>query len=351
MSKITPLLLILLLPILVACSPVADDHFVINRAGAYMPVWIHGDLDTDSYLVVVNGAMTTGRIYHWFDAFRKLEQDYAVVYWDPRGAGLAEGNPADSTMNLDNFIADTDLLLDTLWARHQPKNIILVSHSFGGAVASGYLLEAQRRAKVSAHVDVAGVRSYRELYTIVRGIMLQYAAAILADDSRDESYHAHWRDIETWYQQHTSHPKSGTSASTTHYKYTKSLYKEWNYDADAHNKKLAEDMNSAGFDDTISGPFNPFSFAYNSQHFTENFDFDKVDNSVDDLAVIDIPTLIIAGEYDAGVPPDFAVTTYNSIGTAATDKHFSVYPGADHFVMYDDAERFYNEVRQLVEDL
>ncbi|MGA9521883.1 MAG: alpha/beta fold hydrolase [Myxococcaceae bacterium] len=69
-------------------------------------------------------------------AFNELEQRYAVVYWDQRGSGTSQGDVDPSTLSMEQFIEDTDRVLETLAMRYSPRSIFLVGHSWGGSLGS-----------------------------------------------------------------------------------------------------------------------------------------------------------------------------------------------------------------------
>ena len=62
-----------------------------------------------------------------------LEDDFVMVYWQQRGAGMsfAAGKASPEAMNLDQFIADTAALASLLADRFGKDRVFLMGHSWG----------------------------------------------------------------------------------------------------------------------------------------------------------------------------------------------------------------------------
>ena len=64
-----------------------------------------------------------------------LEEDFTVVWWDRRGAGLSY-NPKIplATMTVEQSIADTQAVTNYLWQRFGQEKIYLLAHSGGSFI-------------------------------------------------------------------------------------------------------------------------------------------------------------------------------------------------------------------------
>ena len=70
------------------------DYFFLERDGAVMPIWVRGNVDSRTLLLMVHGG--PGDSAQWYiesQAFKALEARYGVAYWDQRGAGTSQGAP------------------------------------------------------------------------------------------------------------------------------------------------------------------------------------------------------------------------------------------------------------------
>ncbi|MBO6768093.1 MAG: alpha/beta hydrolase [Erythrobacter sp.] len=91
---------------------------------------------------------------HWADA---LKSDYRVVRYDQRGHGLT-GPVADGNYALDGFIEDIDAVADAL----DIERFTLAGNSMGGAIAMGYAIENPDRLDGLVLVDASGAPIERE---------------------------------------------------------------------------------------------------------------------------------------------------------------------------------------------
>lgn len=66
---------------------------------------------------------------------RRLEDDFHVIFWDQRGAGLSERHHAD-TLTIAQYDDDLDWLVDH-FSPNRP--VFLVGHSWGGMYAANYI--------------------------------------------------------------------------------------------------------------------------------------------------------------------------------------------------------------------
>ncbi len=83
-----------------------------------------------------------------------LEQDFTVVWWDQRGAGLSYRADIDpATMTVDQIVADTLAVTDYLRDRFGHDKVYLVGHSGGSFI--GILAAARAPESFHAYVGVA----------------------------------------------------------------------------------------------------------------------------------------------------------------------------------------------------
>ena len=158
--------IILMLLVLASCSPfyTEGDFFYVENKGALMPVLVRGNTASDNYLVFLHGGPGgTSFEYEWMKAFQELESLYRIVYWDQRGSGNAQGNPPADTMNVDQFVEDTDMVIDTIRQKYGISKVFLMGHSWGGGLGTAYLLDTNCATKVKGWIEVDGT------YNLVMG--------------------------------------------------------------------------------------------------------------------------------------------------------------------------------------
>jgi pimeloyl-ACP methyl ester carboxylesterase len=106
-----------------------------------------------------------------------LENDFTVVWWEQRGAGLSYGpGIPPETMTLEQFVADTLSVTDYLRDRFSKEKIYLMAHSGGTFIG----LQAAARAPEAYHayIGVAQVVHQRESERLAYEYMLERYRAI-----------------------------------------------------------------------------------------------------------------------------------------------------------------------------
>jgi carboxypeptidase C (cathepsin A) len=105
--KITFLSIFALLAIVLGSTVIKiwpSSYFWVERSNARMPVWIRGNIDSDTFIVFNHGgpgscgtaeslfevSPADGRSNH-VSPLQSLENDYAVAYWDQRHSGMSSG--------------------------------------------------------------------------------------------------------------------------------------------------------------------------------------------------------------------------------------------------------------------
>jgi len=59
-----------------------------------------------------------------------------LVYWDQRYSGMTQGHYDRSTMTPDQFIEDTEKIVETLQSQYPGKKLFMIGHSWGGTIGS-----------------------------------------------------------------------------------------------------------------------------------------------------------------------------------------------------------------------
>lgn len=120
----------------------ASLYMLVRGARCDAPVllWLHGG---------PGGAERP--LFRLYD--RDLEDQFVVAYWDQRGAGRSWDREADpAKLTIDQMLADTDAVVDTLRGAYGDEGVALVGHSWGAALA--LLYAARHPETVAAMVAV-----------------------------------------------------------------------------------------------------------------------------------------------------------------------------------------------------
>src|SRR5579875_1202194 len=117
----------------VQLSTRADDVFWVTNAGADMPVWVKGNTASKIFIFILHGGPGDGSYSYSGVETARLQQSYAVAFWDQRDAGASAGNANLGKLSLSQMVNDLENVLKVLKYRYgNDIEVFLYSHSFGG---------------------------------------------------------------------------------------------------------------------------------------------------------------------------------------------------------------------------
>ena len=193
-----------IIPVLLLTACIKDefqidgDFFYLNNAGAKMPVWVKGDTDPGKFIIMLHGGPEGGssQYYTIFPSHKKIEEHFAIVYWDQRMCGMSQGNPSMSDATLELFTDDLDKLVTLINYKYSNPKLFLMGHSWGGALGTNYLLEHQN--KISGWIEIDGGHSWTSANAISRDSMMAFAEnKIQTNEEKD-----YWQFALDWYSKH-----------------------------------------------------------------------------------------------------------------------------------------------------
>ena len=140
MTKFT---LIIVLLTALSCS---RDNAATPKISIFEPIYINGiqqwvlirgNDDSKPVLLYLHGGPGSSLVPFAYKATDKLVDHCIVVYWDQRGAGLSYNEKIpQSTMNINQFIKDTKMMVDYLKQRFKKEKIFLLGHSWGSTLGT-----------------------------------------------------------------------------------------------------------------------------------------------------------------------------------------------------------------------
>lgn len=161
-------------------NPVPDsisEKIFVNINGVEQGMFIKGKNIHNPVLLFVHGG--PGMPEYWLtQSFPTgLEEDFTVVWWDQRGAGLSfnkDINP--ETMTVDQFIADTITVTNYLRERFQKEKIYLLGHSWGSYIG----IQAAERAPelYHAYIGMGQISHQIKSEQLAYGYALEYYASM-----------------------------------------------------------------------------------------------------------------------------------------------------------------------------
>lgn len=159
------LLTLALLAVVAGCSSTepfrdADGRIVpgsiatledVSIGGVSQRIWLRGINRNNPPLILLHGGpgASEAPLFRHYNA--ALEQGFVVVYWEQRGAGRSFHGTSDAAaMNIEQFVADLDELVDVIRERFHADKVVLLGHSWGTTVGTRYAFAHPE--KVAAYV-------------------------------------------------------------------------------------------------------------------------------------------------------------------------------------------------------
>ena len=123
-------------------ATVVDDASLPSMKinGVQLHLETYGEPDQPVIIVLHGGP---GADYRSLLGLKELADQYHVVFYDQRGAGLSERLSADE-LTIQDYLEELDAIVDHFG---QGKPVYIIGHSWGAALASGYLGYAPQKVE------------------------------------------------------------------------------------------------------------------------------------------------------------------------------------------------------------
>ena len=314
------------------------DFFHLKHKGANMPVWVKGDFNSDVIIITVHGGPgDSGMEQHIAKGFKFLEEDYLMVYWDQRWSGMTQGHYDKETMHPDQFIEDTEKIVDLIQHKYPGKKLFMLGHSWGGQLSAGYLGRENNGSNFNGWIDLDG-SIYGDLEAqLMKKWILDRVPAELSKPDADKIF---WQFIIDWYDEN---PTPGNYSEAEPYLYVSALK------GDAYDWEKVQAENPTPYIELIFKSM--FSMSFYSDSFGKKSDMIAYDelNYTTELTNITIPALMLWGADDGVVPAEVADYVYANLGTPESQKSVVKLPECAHGPQHEQPEMFYDEISAFVE--
>ncbi|GAB5449563.1 alpha/beta fold hydrolase [Gymnodinialimonas sp.] len=141
---------------------VTDDPTLPSEtiAGVQLHMRVHGGPADAPVIIVLHGG--PGGDFRSLGALARLSDNFTIVFYDQRGAGLSERVPAEM-LTLDGYLAELSAIAETVSPDAPP---ILIGHSWGAMLATAYLGRNPGGAKAAVliepgYLDEAGFAAWQ----------------------------------------------------------------------------------------------------------------------------------------------------------------------------------------------
>jgi pimeloyl-ACP methyl ester carboxylesterase len=308
------------------------DWFYLENDGAIMPVWVRGNLSSKTFILFLHtGPGNTSMTYAISYAHKKLQNDYAMVYYDQRGSGMAQGNPKPETLTIEQFTEDLDKIISLIKHKYDCKSFFLLGRSWGGCISAAYLLDNKYQNKISGWIEENGAHNIK--------MGLQLASEWVKEKAKQKINSGdntiHWQKEIDWYN-------------------TQPVFDSDNF---LRHQNNVNDLNGFYYD-SKNDPGNFFGFtspvpvfySLTTLYLNNNnrFDIKNIDFSPQ-MYKIKIPTMILWGRHDGSLPVDLAQNAYDSIGTTQADKYKYIFEDSAHCPSLEEPDLWLKNMREFVE--
>jgi pimeloyl-ACP methyl ester carboxylesterase len=311
-----------------------DDWFYLENNGAVMPVWVKGNKQSKVFILLLHGGPGDSDMYYdTHEAFIKLRNDYAVVYWDQRMSGASQGNAKPESMNVEQFVDDLGKVIALIRYKYDNPILFLLGHSWGGALGTAFLINPINQTFISGWIELDGGHNYENgfLYSI------EWVRAKAEDQialGKDVDY---WRKEIEWYNS-----VSLTNANNVQ-RHTGNVDKLNGYYYDPSNN----------FGIQFSWLFNsPYSASalLNANYLIKYIDKPEnwTLNYTPEMNNIKIPSLILWGRHDGVFPVALAQEAYDNIG--ADNKHLYIFEKSAHNACFEEPDMFVERVKLFINE-
>lgn len=334
-------LLIIVLSVVFSCSKdenISDlnETIFVRHKDADMPAYIHGNGSEKTFLIILHGGPGGfGLSYRNSTIKSDIEKEFAVVYFDQRGSGMAQGNYSEDGINI-NIMADDVLALAKV-IKHKYGNdskLFLMGHSWGGALGSATLLRNQ--SDFLGWIDVDGTHNFKGLYfEYINNFKRVATEQINAENSID-----FWQgalDIVNNVNPTEYNGKDGSKMNNKAHS-AEGIFENDNI----IYKPVNEDIRII-FKYNILTSFwslNKTNSILSDQGLWRDIDF------TDRLSQITIPSLVLWGKHDMVVPPFFAQEAFDNLGS--TKKELMIFENSGHSPMNNEPDLFAEKVIEFI---
>lgn len=322
-------------------SATTDDLFYVRSGGANMPVWVRGEAAAKTVIVHIAGGPGGPSIFFAdTPVFVSLTQRALVAFWDQRGTGCSTGGAEPESLTLEQYDRDLDAVVRVIEERYDHPRIVLMGHSFGGLVGNSYLADPERQARISAWIYVDGVHNMAEALRLSRDwtvAQVQKKVDAGADAER-------WRGELGWY---AAHPALSCPELSRHADTIAALdpeHNSWGADTGSPWLNLATPFdgmltmtNVGRVQSQLSEVGSPLCRALMS-------------DLTDALPKIALPSLVVWGRHDQGLPVATGEEALRLLGTVSERKSMVILEGSGHNSPYDEPEAFAQAVKAFLPD-
>ncbi len=315
------------------------DHFFVRNAGAEMPVYIKGNIDSRTFILFLHGGPGgNATLPSFMPVSKELENDFAFAYWDQRGSGLSMGNPDPSTFTLEQFVDDLDLVIETIKVRYDNPRIVFYGISWGGALGSAYLSTKNYQEKIDGFICMDSGHNLVEGLPKSVVFVKEYAQEQI-DNGIDIDY---WTEARNWCA-----TAPDMTVKENYFKYDGYLSNTNAYRFNPNQEVQGPVVGALG----TMNSYLSLAILFNGQYLAKRFNILEL-NLSKDMERIKIPSMVIWGRHDGVNTIEMGFDAFNSIGGQNfQDKEMVILENSAHEGYMEEQDLFIHTFRRFVNGL
>jgi pimeloyl-ACP methyl ester carboxylesterase len=311
------------------------DWFYLENDGAIMPVWVNGNKQSNTFIIYLHGGPgDTAIILPIFDPFSKLQNDYALVYYEQRGSALAQGNPNSNSFTIKKMVEDLEKLVVLIRYKYNNPTIFLMGHSWGGTLGTAFLVNPVNQMHISGWIEINGGHNLKYGISVHSVEWVIERATEQINQGNDVN---HWNKEISWYR---NNPDLFNNDNIS--RHGENVEKLNGY---AHDPSKLLDLPMSTL--LFFSPYTPF-YGLNKISLTsvmwrrlENINFTP------EMHKITIPFLSLRGKHDGILPYVLGYEAYENIGSA--NKYLYIFENSAHMLDFEEPELFVERVKTFVD--
>lgn len=311
-----------------------NETIYLRHQQADMPAHVHGNASDKTFLIYLHGGPGgLGLEARINTMITEVEENNAVVYFDQRGSGNAQGNYSEEDMNIDAMAEDVLALVKVLRTRYGSDiKFFLMGASWGGALGPATLLKGQEN--FLGWIDIAGAHSPKDLYDEYQLDLLEKANEQIALGNSIP----HWegvleliQNVDPIYNEEDGSNMNG-KAHESEGVLADDLVINKPQKVDENGEEItfvARNNGEVGLILTQKGLWRDLSFT-------------------DDLPNITIPSLVLWGKHDLVVPTRFAQEAFDHLGSI--HKELFIFERSGHSPLESEPDLFAEKVIAFINE-
>ena len=313
-------------------SELSDTIFVRHK-DADMPAYIHGNGSEKTFLIILHGGPGGfGLAYRSNTIKSKIEKECAVVYFDQRGSGMAQGSYSENGINVDIMAEDVLALVKVIKHKYgADSQFFLMGHSWGGTLGPATLLKNQ--SDFLGWIDVDGAHNTKGMYSEYMANFRRVASEQIEIGN----------DVKYW--EGVIELVNNVDSQSNHDDRSK-----LNGEAFTAEEKLRKSglIDLKESNDTNIFKYNLMTLLWNMNKTQSILDVDLFENIdfTNRLSEITIPSLVLWGKHDMVVPIKFAQEAFDNLGS--TEKDLVIFDRSGHSPMANEPDLFAEVVIQFI---